>query len=260
METAYSQLLAHIEAGQSKMERAWGNNTRVRRIIGVDPHIAAVLHNTDIAACYPDGRVTLNTGGWRTATTQDRINKVLRLAVAGNHWRVWSEKGQWRLYFYSAPGAPIPSYSFADGCTVYPDGRVEGVNQDAADRQAQLTKDAKAYVKHLVDALLAGSLPAPGSGDCWYCCMVNEDGQTWGDTTQNDHIQSHIAEGYLVPSLLANVIVDPKSPLGPLPRQLAFELLQHTRTPDDAPLLAVVGKQLRRATWVYIASRLGLAR
>ena len=123
--TAYSELFAYLNAGKDKTERPWGNNTRVRQAFD---HIIVRLHNTEIAHVRPDGRITLNTGGWLTPTTKDRLNKVL--ALGDGHWRVWSEKGMWMLNYFT-PGdftekRPIPTYAWADGVTVWPDGRIEG--------------------------------------------------------------------------------------------------------------------------------------
>ena len=40
------------------------NNTRVARSDG--GNIGIVLHGTEIVTFYPDGRIVLNAGGWRT--------------------------------------------------------------------------------------------------------------------------------------------------------------------------------------------------
>jgi hypothetical protein len=52
-----------------------------------------------------------------------------------------------------------------------------------------------------------GELELPSGGDCWHCSMVTEDGESLGDATGDiDHIVSHIAEDYYVPSLLFNAL------------------------------------------------------
>src|SRR5262249_27597834 len=48
------------------------NNTRLIRC-GDD--YAVVLHSTAVVTIHQDGTYTLRTGGWRTVTTKDRINK-----------------------------------------------------------------------------------------------------------------------------------------------------------------------------------------
>jgi hypothetical protein len=53
----------------------------------------------------------------------------------------------------------------------------------------------------------AGDLEYPGGGDCWLCALVTEDGETWGDSTNDvSHIFCHFEQQYYVPSLLFNAI------------------------------------------------------
>ena len=49
------------------------NNTRLFRL--PNSHMAIRLHETDVVTISPDNVYTLNTGGWRTVTTKDRINR-----------------------------------------------------------------------------------------------------------------------------------------------------------------------------------------
>jgi hypothetical protein len=252
-DTAFDILDAYLKEGRNKEERPWGNNTRVRQAFD---HIIVRLHNTDIANLSVDGSITLNTDGWQTVTTKDRLNKVLTLGNCG-HWRLWSEKGIWMLYYFSPDKGnadPIPSYAFTDGVTVWPDGRIEGQAPEPPTKQR---KAAKSYVNKLVAALFDGSLPAPDDGDCWFCRGIfGESGEH-----DDDHIKSHIEEGYLVPSLLANVICDETSKLGSWPRQYCYGLLMKTAvvTPTKRGVITdVSARQLKRATWVYIATRIGI--
>lgn len=49
------------------------NNTYLHR---EDAHTLAVrLHATDVVLIHDDGSYTLDSGGWRTVTTKDRINQ-----------------------------------------------------------------------------------------------------------------------------------------------------------------------------------------
>ena len=81
------------------------------RVITMTPHIVRYLlerdpvvrlHLTDIIETLPDGRVRLNSGGWKTVTTKDRFNKY-------TPYRVWSDKGTWYVHH---EGAKAP---FFDG-------------------------------------------------------------------------------------------------------------------------------------------------
>jgi hypothetical protein len=70
--------------GRCKYRRKLANNTylernyeRYRLHTEQDPYIAVRLHNTEIIRFYPDGRVRVNTGGWNTITTRDRLNRFM---------------------------------------------------------------------------------------------------------------------------------------------------------------------------------------
>jgi hypothetical protein len=67
-----------------------GNNTYLMNIdyARITPCIAVRLHSTDIVKFYPDGSVTLHTGGYHTVTTKERINHF----ITG---RVYSRNYQW---------------------------------------------------------------------------------------------------------------------------------------------------------------------
>jgi hypothetical protein len=62
-----------------------GNNTYLKKWIDA---VSVRLHATDIVTFWVDGRVTLYTGGWRTVTTKDRINKF----ITG---RVYQKNHEW---------------------------------------------------------------------------------------------------------------------------------------------------------------------
>lgn len=76
-----------------------GNNTYMVRGDGC---IHVRLHQTNVVTYYPDGRIVLNSGGWRTPTTKDRINNWTSA-------RIYQTKYQW----YLADGRP-----FYDGMEV----------------------------------------------------------------------------------------------------------------------------------------------
>lgn len=67
-ETA-SRFLGHRD------KRKLANNTQVER--GADDSIGVRLHRTTIVRYYPDGRVQLDSGGWHTVTTKQRISQLL---------------------------------------------------------------------------------------------------------------------------------------------------------------------------------------
>jgi hypothetical protein len=70
----------------NKDRKVLGNNTALeRRDNGT---IAVRLHNTDVVVFHPDYRVVLNSGGFKTKTTKDRLN-----SYSGH--RVYVRKGVW---------------------------------------------------------------------------------------------------------------------------------------------------------------------
>jgi hypothetical protein len=56
-----------------------GKSTRVRRIDA--DSIGILLHQTYVVTYHRDGRIILNSGGWRTVTTKARINEFSPASV-----------------------------------------------------------------------------------------------------------------------------------------------------------------------------------
>lgn len=170
--------------------------------------IALKLVNTDVVTYYPDGRIVLNSGGWLTATTKKRMNDYQEEAI------IYQEKGQWFAITRDPTGNgwaldddPVP---FADGITFWPDGTIEGAaDQEEINKRRKLAKQVNAYAKAYALALVNCEIPAPTSGDCFYCY------HDWG---RSDHLESHIEEKYYVPSLLYRAMI--AYPVAPLVQQL----------------------------------------
>ncbi len=162
------------------------------------------LHGTDIVTKHKDGSVTLNAGGWKTVTTKDRMNGAMpagyMLLQKAGAWFV--RKGSWH-----EDGAQIP---FFDGMKV-PQCFEHMPAKAAANekRETKLRADIKRFVGKL-DKLEC--LPEPSSGDCWYCMMTVKEpskdaGKSLGEATgNNEHIRSHIKEGYLHGSLIMRAL------------------------------------------------------
>lgn len=90
-----------IAGGRSKRDRPLANNTRAE-YRGSDA-IAIRLHATDVVTYHRDGRIVLNSGGWRTVTTRDRINGY-------SPARVYSEHGVWYVSLRPNPDDPTPTW------------------------------------------------------------------------------------------------------------------------------------------------------
>jgi hypothetical protein len=74
--------------------------------------------------------------------------------------------------------------------------------------EEQADREFKAKVKKYADLCVSQMpLPKPGPGDCWFCLMKTQDGKTLGDATKDrEHLLSHVDQGYVVPSLVANAL------------------------------------------------------
>jgi hypothetical protein len=179
----YSDLDEYLS---KKQERPLAHNTRVRRE-GDD--IVVRLHGTDIVFLKPDGAVTLNSGGWQTPTTKERLNLFLtsyRLVQENHKWYLY-QLGQWD----KAARQP-----FVDFVMVCPNGELvypEGAEPMAEAEAKKLNRAIQKYTKDYAEALVNQQVPAPDSGDCWYCLG------DWGGTS---HLLTHMEEAYYVPSLL----------------------------------------------------------
>lgn len=111
----YFSAQAFVAGGRDKRSRPIENNTRVESRYDA---FAVRLHGTDVATYRPDGWVILNTGGWHTVTTFDRLNRY-----APAPWRVASD-GKGGRMLYRSGRAITP---FVDGLSVHESGAV-GMN------------------------------------------------------------------------------------------------------------------------------------
>ena len=100
--------MTHYEAtnmvhGKTKRTtRKVGNNTYAE--IMSDGSVGIILHGTCVVRIHPDNSATLNTGGWYSSTTKDRMNKYSPV-------RVYQCKGEW--YLNNDENTP-----YVDGMTV----------------------------------------------------------------------------------------------------------------------------------------------
>jgi hypothetical protein len=182
--------------GRNAQSKKWANNTYLHRR-GDD--IALQYHNTDVATFKPNGDIVLNSGGWFTSTTKERINWALMEYPFG----LRQNKGVW----YLSNNATGTSYRFADSMVYHTlSGKVDGYTEDTPKADKDLKKRVKAYAQKCADAI---PLDHPDSGDCWYCYLVTTNGDTLGDASKNtEHLDNHIEEGYIVPSLVYNALTE----------------------------------------------------
>ena len=109
---------AKLLTGRCRTRRKLENNTYLER--HDDGDIAVVLHGTDVVTFKPNGDIILDTGGWQTPTTKDRMNRYQnRVSVAGltpDTWAVYSHKPN-----YWAPVATFEHHTL----TIHSDGLID---------------------------------------------------------------------------------------------------------------------------------------
>ena len=150
-----------------------------------DGSVAYRLHDTDVII-EQDNIITLNSGGWRTPTTKDRINSFAPV-------NIWQENSIWYLN----------GFMFYDGIQVNSKGEIISEKRPNPIKEV---KEAKKRIAKFVNLVTKENLPTPSNGDCWLCLMTTE-GKTLGDSTgDHSHLDSHIEEGYIHGSLLVNAM------------------------------------------------------
>ncbi len=73
------------------------NNTVLHRID--NDTFGVRLHGTNVVLIHRDGTYTLNSGGWRTVTTKDRINKYSPAALYQKDWEWYCGRGESFVFF-----------------------------------------------------------------------------------------------------------------------------------------------------------------
>lgn len=189
--------------GRNHASRKVDHNTYLQR--RADGSIALRLHATDVVTFYPEYLV-LNTGGWYTVTTKDRMD------FSG--LRVYSVKGVWYVHVFKPPVMDQDWNSdprYFDGMKIAYDGSILNAELSPVDTSretAKVKRQIAAYAKLCVTELKKG-IPLPSGADCWFCAMVTTDGIALGDkSSDHEHLTSHMEEGYVVPSLLVNAVAE----------------------------------------------------
>ncbi len=181
--THYDNLLT----GRCKDRRKLTNNTYAIR--NDNSSIGIMLHETNVVTYHKNGRITLNSGGWKTPTTKDRINEF------SPFW-LWQNKGLWT---FTSNG--ITSI-FYDGVTIMKNGRI--IKPLFEDRKhKRLMKLINTYCAKLK---AFDKLPEPRNGDCLYC-RTTTTGEVLGDIFNNhSHVLMHLKEKYVHGSLIVNAL------------------------------------------------------
>lgn len=164
------------------------------------------LHDTNIII-YDHKDMILNSGGWRTKTTKDRINDYIDYAFT-----IIQRKSQW--YLFNKDKQEIESV-FYDGITIDTIHHIikKPMKEDKTTSKYIKLIDTyckklssnidtkKDYLKNLVNNI---------GGDCLYCCNKEiKTGLPLGDITNNkEHLISHLQQKYFMGSLILNALAD----------------------------------------------------
>jgi len=84
----HAEAVSMVRGKTNRDTRKVCNNTYAE--ILPDGSVGIMLHSTYVVKIHPDNSATLNTGGWYSSTTKDRMNKYSPV-------RVYQRKGQWYL-------------------------------------------------------------------------------------------------------------------------------------------------------------------
>lgn len=199
-----------IMKGRDKVRRPISNNTYVRR--KENNNIAIKLHQTDIIVITPRDSIILNTGGWMTVTTKERMNTFTRRGIS-----VWQENKIWYLV------VDQEQYNFADGITITRNGKVSGESSENPKEKRKFDKAVREYSRKFVDKFLDGEIDKPGGGDCFFCLFRDENGKTMGDRDPS-HIKEHIKEKYYTSALLRNAIDAPNALMSPIAKTVVYQI------------------------------------
>jgi hypothetical protein len=179
----------------SKDSRKVSHNTYAER--QADGSIGIRLHSTVILTFHSDETMTLNSGGWRTVTTKDRLNSILPAPLG-----VSSDHGVWTV---SRRGDnPSTVSEFYDGMRMNRHGEMATeVLVDSGAELRKIKREISRYVKRYDDATVTTLIDRAASegttGDCLFCQMGDRSGD-------RGHLVSHMEEGYVMASLMVNAL------------------------------------------------------
>ncbi len=172
--------------------RQIGNNTFKVEYSGGKSAIR--YHHTDIITYHPNGDIILNTDGWLTSTTKERMGYLNETGYSIQQVnKIW----------YLVNRLTGQKWTYQDGITIHPNGEVSENGTDPQ-KLLKVDKQIKKYIEGYIKALFDSQISQPGPGDCWGCLM--KDVKTGKTVMGTDHLLSHFEEKYYVPSLLMNAI------------------------------------------------------
>jgi len=213
-----------------------GNNTY--EIIYKNGDKSIRLHYTDILTFKNNGEIILNSGGWNTNTTKDRLNHYLP-----SNMFIYQKNFIWYLRINDK------DYLFKDNMRIKNDKVLNYKNPDKEVKKInKLKKDVDKYIKGYMQKLTNRKLDKPSESDCFYCTILKE-------VKDKEHIKMHIKESYYVPSLIINAIKF--KPISPIAREtLSFYFKYHNNNIEY--LKEIANRQIESSLKRYLYKELNL--
>ena len=111
---SYAEAQKVVRTARDKVSKRIKRNTYVEDL---GDRFAVRLYWTHVVTYYPDGSVVLDSNGWRTRMTKERINDHLP-----NGWYICQEGGVW----YLRKDMGLKEYIFHNGIRIGPRGGCDG--------------------------------------------------------------------------------------------------------------------------------------
>ncbi len=255
MEVTMKEQLANIDYPITNAKK-FGGSTIIFNSANGDTVVR--LYDTDIFIKYddsPHNRIKLDSGGYQTNTTKDRINTAFSHFGYGD-WRIIQRKGIWYIYNQEHDA----KITFFDGI-ILTETQSKGLSVLNADyipnekEIKKLRKDIKNYSKKFIEFFMDGKIEKPSESDCWYCAFLDDGGST-------QHLRNHLYEPYYVPSLLNNALS--KNKLN-VPSEIVkifvyYQWMDIKNNPIDknSPLREVIKKQLTTILEKFLLRKLSM--
>ena len=186
MKKTKGDLLSNTE--NVKNSKFIANNTL--RINYNDGSSAIRFHNTDIITFRTDNKIVLNSGGYRTLTTKERINKFAPV-------QLYQNKGLWYINNGSL---------FYDNCVINSEGKLISKPLQNDKIEAKVKK-LKKQISDYCNLITKENLPVPSPGDCWLCNLHDKNNIPMGEFSKDtSHLLSHLKENYLHGSIIVNAM------------------------------------------------------
>lgn len=190
---SYQDAKALLNGRQTKK---LANNTYARLEEG---NVIIKLHNTDIITCTPR-KVILNTGGWFTITTKERLNRYAPCHIyqTNSIWYIANPNT------FDYDWQDITNPIFYDGLELKYSGEVYKKCLKFGDKRKRevfkIKKQVKAYLQAMQKEFNKNGIPKPDGGDCLVCKGLH-------GKSGPDCLTSHLKEKYVHGTLIVNALI-----------------------------------------------------